>query len=136
MKISDNPKIYMGIDWGESKIGLAIADEETRIALALENIKNDSKTSGKIKGIIMKKNISEIIIGRPFYLKNEKIPYGGDKFGEMIKKETGLPIHYQNEMFTTKMAQKNLIERGDKSVGKSDDKESARIILQDWLDCR
>ncbi|MDD5652135.1 MAG: Holliday junction resolvase RuvX [Candidatus Moranbacteria bacterium] len=134
MKISDDPKIYLGIDWGESKIGLAIADEENRIALAFENVENDDKMLNKIKEIIEKENIAEIVIGRPFYLRNEKIPSGGEKFGELIEKRIGLPIHYQNEMFTTRMAQKNLIETGAKDVGKIDDKESARIILQDWLD--
>ncbi|MDD3497962.1 MAG: Holliday junction resolvase RuvX [Candidatus Moranbacteria bacterium] len=134
MKISDDPKIYLGIDWGESKIGLAIADEENRIALAFKTVKKDDKILSKIKEIIEKENIAEIVIGRPFYLRNEKIPSGGEKFGELIEKRIGLPIHYQNEMFTTRMAQKNLIETGAKDVGKIDDKESARIILQDWLD--
>ena len=43
-------------------------------------------------------------------------------------------IEYQNEMFTTKMAQANLIERGVKHVSLHDDEEAARIILQEWLD--
>jgi RNase H-fold protein (predicted Holliday junction resolvase) len=36
-------------------------------------------------------------------------------------------------MFTTKMAQANLIERGTKQVSKHDDEEEARIILEQWL---
>jgi len=43
-------------------------------------------------------------------------------------------VEYQNEMFTTKMAQANLIERGEKGVSQHDDEEAARIILQEWLD--
>lgn len=43
-------------------------------------------------------------------------------------------IAYQDEMFTTKMAQQNLIERGVKHVSKHYDEEAARIILQEWLD--
>jgi RNase H-fold protein (predicted Holliday junction resolvase) len=37
-------------------------------------------------------------------------------------------------MFTTKMAQFNLRERGMKHVSKHDDVEAARIILQAWLE--
>jgi len=37
-------------------------------------------------------------------------------------------------MFSTKMAQANLLEKGMKNVGKFDDQESAKIILQSWLD--
>jgi RNase H-fold protein (predicted Holliday junction resolvase) len=45
-----------------------------------------------------------------------------------------MKIEYQEEMFTTKQAQRNLIEKGVKGIKKFDDQEAARIILQGWLD--
>jgi len=45
-----------------------------------------------------------------------------------------MEVEYQNEMFTTKIAQANLMEKGIKSIKKYDDMEAARIILQSWLD--
>jgi RNase H-fold protein (predicted Holliday junction resolvase) len=37
-------------------------------------------------------------------------------------------------MFTTREAQRNLIEKGVKGIKKYDDQEAARIILQNWLE--
>jgi len=36
-------------------------------------------------------------------------------------------------MFTTKIAETNLAEKGIKKIKKYDDQEAARIILQEWL---
>lgn len=133
-KMDNGMKNYLGIDWGESKIGLAVADGELKIATALKMIKNNNNSTQEIKKVIDENNISEIVIGVPFDAKNQDAVYGGEKFGKMIGEEISIPIHYHNEMFTTKMAQNNLIRKGEKNVGKKDDAESARIILQGWLD--
>jgi RNase H-fold protein (predicted Holliday junction resolvase) len=147
---------YLGIDWGASAIGLAIADSETRIAMVLGVLKNDRQFLQKLAEIITKNEISEIVIGVPSYKfkkvanpltkKNMKISekncnnfgegvkYEGEKLGEIIEKKLKIKVYYQNEMFTTKMAQANLIEKGVKGIKAHDDEEAARIILQDWLD--
>lgn len=127
-------KKYLGIDWGESKIGLAMADSELKIALALETVENKNDIIEKIKSIIKEEDISEIVIGVPFDSSNKDVAYGGEEFGKILGVKINIPINYQNEMFTTKMAQANLIQKGEKNIGKIDDRESARIILQEWLD--
>jgi RNase H-fold protein (predicted Holliday junction resolvase) len=60
--------------------------------------------------------------------------YPGEVLGRMLGKVAGIRVAYQDEMFTTKLAQQTLILRGEKHVGKKDDAEAARIILQQWLD--
>jgi RNase H-fold protein (predicted Holliday junction resolvase) len=62
------------------------------------------------------------------------VEYEGEKLGKLIQKLFSVNVVYQNEMFTTKIAQARLIERGEKKVSKRDDAEAARIILQEWLD--
>jgi len=132
--MEDEVKNYLGIDWGEAKIGLALADEETRMAFAFNALKNDGNTANEIINIIKNENVKEVVIGVPSYVNIEKTVYAGKRLGKKIEKEINIPVHYQNEMFTTKMAQANLIKKGMKHVGKSDDQEAARIILQEWLD--
>lgn len=125
------PGAFLGIDFGESKIGLSVADSETRMAFAYETLPNDNSFFTKLREIIEKENIKAIIIGIPAY------KHGSDdvqKFGEGIGEKFAIRVEYQNEMFTTKMAQENIKKRGKKNIAKMDDKEAARIILQDWLD--
>jgi len=132
--MNKNKKNYLGIDWGESKIGISFSDCETRMAFSYTILKNDKNITKNIAGIVRKKNIGAIIIGVPFYnFKNGK--FGGEKLGKKIKKIFGdkVKIFYQNEIFSTKTAQKNLIEKNSKDI-KNDDSEAARIILESWFE--
>lgn len=125
---------YLGIDFGRSKVGLAMADSETKIAFAHTTIDNDKDFLQKLTEIIQENNINKIIIGIPAYINKKSIEYEGEKLGKMIKEIVDIEIEYQNEMFTTKMAQQSLIEKGAKHIKSQDDQEAARIILQSWLD--
>lgn len=125
-------KNYLGIDWGSVNVGVAIADGETRVALAYATLKNDKNLLQSLGEIIAKENITDVIIGISSYAN--KVEYEGEKLGKLIEKNFSVSVAYQNEMFTTKIAQDHLIKLGEKKVSKRDDTESARIILQEWLD--
>lgn len=128
------PGHILGIDFGKSKIGLAIADEETRMAFAFDTLPNNKYFFKKLDEIIRKENVKTIVMGATTHNKDIKSAEEKKDFAEMIRKETGLPVTFQEEMFTTKMAQDNIKKRGKKNITRSDDKEAARIILQEWLD--
>ena len=127
-------KNYLGIDWGAADIGVALAHGETRIALAYTTLHNDQDFLRRLGEIIVSENIGTVVIGIPSYINRVEVKYPGEKLGELLAKHFPVGIAYQNEMFTTKMAQANLIERGMKQVSKHDDEEAARIILSTWLD--
>jgi len=127
---------YLGIDWGKANIGLALADGETEIAFAYKTLDNDKDFLRKLAEIIKEKNIQKVVIGIPSHINREKIEYEGETLGKIMEANLGVNVYYQNEMFTTKMAQANLIEKGVKKIKRYDDQEAARIILQDWLDRR
>ncbi|EKE19497.1 MAG: hypothetical protein ACD_8C00146G0002 [uncultured bacterium] len=124
----------LGVDFGTSKIGLAIADNETKMAFAYDTLANDKSFLGKLKEIIQDKCVQVIVIGMTEHQKDEKSAEEKMAFAKMIEKETGVQIVFQEEMFTTKMAQANIKMRGGRDIAKTDDQESARIILQSWLD--
>lgn len=125
---------YLGIDFGKAKIGLAMADNETKIAFGYGTIENNKELLEKLEAIIAKENVEKIIIGMPSHSLRNKEDGVEKTFGELLKNNLGVAVEYAEEMFTTKMAQENLKEIGAKNIGKIDDKESARIILQSWLD--
>ena len=127
---------FLGIDYGKTNVGLAMADNETRMAFAFNTLKNDKNFENNLSKIIEKENVSKVVIGIPEYHKEKKsrVSEEAGKLGEFVESNFGIQVFYLNEMFTTKMAQNNLIEKGMKGVNKFDDQESARIILQEWLD--
>ncbi len=125
---------YLGIDWGAANIGVALAHAETGVALPYATLANDGDLIRRLGDIIASEDIGTIVIGIPEYAHRAKEESGGEKLGLALSVGFGVAVEYQNEMFTTKMAQANLIERGEKGVSKHDDAEAARIILQEWLD--
>jgi len=125
---------YLGIDYGKSKVGLAIADSETRMAFQYGTLNNDKNLLQKLAEIVEKENIKKVIIGIPSYINREQAIYPGEKLGNFLKEKLNVEAEYQDEMFSTREAQRNLIEKGVKGIKKYDDQEAARIILQAWLD--
>src|SRR4030042_2172689 len=143
---NQNTSHYLGIDYGKSKVGLAIGDGETRMAFQYGTLDNDKTLLQKLAEIIEKENISKVIIGVASYIHPVKSRRAGapsvqfnrvspgEKLGNFLKERLKVEIEYQEEMFTTRQAQKNLIEKGVKGIKRYDDQEAARIILQGWLD--
>lgn len=128
-------KSFLGIDWGSVDVGIALADPETRIALTCTTLRNDEQFLQRIAEIIEREDVGTIVIGIPSHVNRVVVEYEGEKLGKLLMQFLPeMRIVYQDEMFTTKMAQHNLIERGMKNVSKHDDEEAARIILQEWLD--
>jgi putative Holliday junction resolvase len=128
---------FLGVDYGRSKIGLALADAETRLAFAYAVILNNTKFIDNLSDIIKKENVRAVIIGclnHNFSRKKEESKKQAEKLGEMIKKMfPRIVVEYQEEMFTSIMARQNMAEKGGKKLAQ-DDQEAARIILQEWLD--
>lgn len=129
-------KKFLGIDYGKSKVGLAVGDDETRMAFQYGVLDNDKNFLQKLAEIIEKENISKIIIG----ITNLETEFPSGKkdgprsLGNSVSKLTKVEVEYQDEMFTTQQAQRNLIEKGVKGIKNFDDQEAARLILQGWLD--
>lgn len=128
------PRTFLGIDFGEAKIGLAIADEETRMAFAFDTLKNDKDFLANLKEIVECERVKTIVIGMTTHEKDQKSAEKKIQFAEKIKKELNIEVAYQDEMFTTKLAHENIKMRGGKHIAQTDDQEAARIILQSWLD--
>ena len=125
-------KYFLGIDYGESKIGLAISDSETRIAFAYGVVKNDKKFLEKILSTIEKEKIEAVIIVVPKRTGDKKVVYAGEKLGENLRKEK-IKVFFQDEIYSTKIARENLKEKGVCNLNRFDDAESARIILDSFL---
>lgn len=125
-------KYFLGIDYGESKVGLAIADSETQIAFAYGVLPNDEKFLEKIREIIKKEKIATVVIGVPKRVNDKKVIYSGERLGNLLLNEK-IKIIYQDEIYSTKIARENLKAKGLKNINRFDDEEAARIILESFL---
>lgn len=129
----------IAIDYGDKRIGIAISDEEGRIARRFKTLENKGRdwTVVEIENITRDENVRRIVIGIPVGLKNDTHQTETVKlFIKALTEKIKIPVFSVNEVYTTKMAEKNLLDKGMKSkdIRRVVDQEAARIILQEYLD--
>ncbi|MDD5083694.1 MAG: Holliday junction resolvase RuvX [Candidatus Moranbacteria bacterium] len=126
-------RYFLGLDWGKAKVGVALADDETRMAFAHSIIRNDGQLFDALKKIVQENDVETVVVGVPSsFAHAQGVGDAARTFGERVAKECGVKVEFFQEMFTTKMAQSNLLQSGkERSL---DDQEAARLILQEWLD--
>lgn len=129
-----NEKNCLGLDWGERKIGVALAHGETGIALSYGIMENDQRALAALKKICEKEDIGAIVIGVPRFGKKDASKHPAQQFGEALARMCMIEVFYTDEMFTSKLAQASLKVLGEKKVSHGDDAEAAKILLQEWLD--
>lgn len=124
---------YLGLDWGKAKIGVSLAHEETRLALAYGVLPNDDTLLDALGTLFDQEEIGTVVIGvhksDTYHGEHE-----GEKLGKQIADRFKVAVEYQDEMFTSKMAQQNLISKGYSQVSAHDDAEAASILLQSFLE--
>jgi putative Holliday junction resolvase len=119
----------LGIDYGRSKIGLAVGDTVVKLAEPLIVVSNFKLLIFNFKSILNDQKIEKIIIGIPGGEMDEEIK----KFGENLKKETELPVEYFDETLTTQDAQRILIEGGGKRKRRKEKEDAvAAAIMLEW----
>ena len=129
----------LGIDYGSSKIGLALSDPLKIIAKPFETIDNisDEKSLKIICSMIDEYLISEIVIGLPITLKNSfsKQTSIVEKFIELLKEKLSIKITVVDERLSSIEAKKSLIQQGFKTAHnkKEIDKTAAALFLQSYL---
>lgn len=125
---------YLGIDYGAKKIGLAIGDDEMRIATPLEIVegKNQQDFIEYLNDLIKHEEIGMLIIGIPEFSKERyKEQYEKVKaFSDFVQKNTSIPAIEVDESFTTKQAG-HLLGAGGRG---RDDAVAAMLLVQQVLD--
>lgn len=130
----------LAIDYGKKRTGLAVTDPLRIIATALETVSSTDLLS-YLKTYTQREGVDEFVIGMPKTLKNEdsEIAPLVRKFIQELKNSfPEKPIHEVDERFTSRMAQRTMIEGGMKKKDRQEkgnvDKISAVIILQSFLE--
>tara|TARA_Y100001970_G_scaffold172058_1_gene210352 strand:- start:883 stop:1296 length:414 start_codon:yes stop_codon:yes gene_type:complete len=129
----------IGIDFGLSKVGLAISDPSGIIALPLKVIryKNKENLLNELKDISEEKDVKKFIVGYPIsmdYKENEmtKIVHNFKRDMENLNFEVVL----EDERLSSEYAKKIMIEQDLKISRNKEvvDLTAASIILQTYLD--
>jgi putative Holliday junction resolvase len=134
---------YLGIDYGERRIGLAHGDElgiAVPITAAVDP--DPEKRLEQIDLVIRERRVKTLVVGYPYNMDGS-IGYKArevDAFIEVLEKRTGLPVHRVDERLTSHEVENAF--RSDRRYRKKSrelraagdtDSRAAALILQDYL---
>jgi len=129
----------LGVDYGDSRIGLAISDLNKIIASPFKTIKNKGSHQLKeeFKNIIIDNEIEDIVLGFPISLSGKETKQT-DKVRVFFKflEDFNVPVHMQDERLSSLSAKKSLIEQKVKTGHNKHliDSTAAAIFLQQFID--
>ena len=118
----------LSIDYGQKWMGLAISDDERKLAFPYKTLENNSKFFSILNEIIKKEEVYKIIIGLPLNKKMKPTAQTTEveNWAEKLITKVEVSLDFENEIFTSKEA--------EKSNAKNVHSAAAAIILQSYLD--
>lgn len=119
----------LGVDWGESKIGLALA--ESGLASPLATVAT-SEGVEKIKKIAEEEKIEKVVVG----ISEKESAEKARAFGEVLAKVLKVSVDFSDETLTTQEALEKAAEAGipRKKRKEMEDAYAATLMLQNYLD--
>ena len=133
----------MGLDVGSKTVGVAVSDLLGWTAQGVEIVAIDEEKQqfglDRIKMLVDTYQVAGFVVGLPKNMNNTAGPRvaAAQNYANLLKKQFGLPVDFQDERLTTVEAQRMLIEQADTSRKKRKkviDKVAAGLILQSYLD--
>ncbi len=125
----------LGLDYGQARVGLAVGDEEIRVAVGkgiLEGLSQNNLIE-KIRAIVKLEEIDKVLVGLPLNMSGEETEMTEEVklFVEKLRHNLEAPVQTIDERLSSKMAD-NLLR--EKKGEKKQDQVAAQIFLQNYLD--
>ncbi len=128
--------VYLGIDYGTKRIGLAWADE-LAVAFPLGVIAGvESKGCWEQLGnVVEERGVTDFVVGYPLHMDGEVGLRARevDSFARVLRERFGLPVYKIDERLTSLAATEVLGKKANPKDGRID-ATAASLILKDFLD--
>jgi putative holliday junction resolvase len=134
----------LGLDLGSKRIGVAISDEDERVATPIDTItraRNDRAADHRaVTALVDEWGAGVVVVGLPLSLDGTRGPAAQAVIDEVdeLRERLPVPIETVDERFTTVTADRQLREQGVRGKSRTAviDRAAAAVLLQSWLDGR
>jgi len=134
------PTRIAGIDYGDVRIGVAVADPAVGIASPLANYTRVGREADAawFCRLAQQERIARFVVGLPVHLDGRESPKSREAraFGAWLGEVTGVPVEFFDERFTSHEAEEHLIAAGLTRQQRRArlDKLAAQILLTAYLE--
>jgi putative Holliday junction resolvase len=122
--------VFLGIDYGTKKIGIALSDREGMIAFPKRVVPHTDELFDALEGVIASEGVAEIVVGESKDLsgKENKVMDEIRIFVKELENRFHLPVHLEQEFMTS------LEARRGGTREEMVDASAAALILQRFLE--
>jgi putative Holliday junction resolvase len=144
----------LAVDYGRARIGLALADTETRMAQPLSTMEriNRNEDMRRLRELVREHGVKQIVVGLPLRLDGARgaMAEEVERFAQRVRKQIGLPVELVDERLTSWEAERLMEETQgrfirDERLGSGKklknahakmtvDAVAAAVILKEYLD--
>ena len=125
----------LAVDFGEARVGLALASYEAQLAHPVGTLQNDSSLLKQLRDLCEREKITRLVIGLPRGMDGQVTAQtaAARVFGAKLAEELELPISWQDEAVTSAKAKAELEGRGKPYAKEEIDSLAATYILEDYI---
>jgi putative Holliday junction resolvase len=128
----------LAVDYGRTRIGLALSDELGLTAQPLETISrvNRRRDMGRLREVCRTRGVTHIIVGHPLHMTGEvgEMAQEAARFAARLETETGVGVELVDERLTSWEAKQTVAETRVRRKRKTIDDVAAAILLRDYLE--
>jgi putative Holliday junction resolvase len=144
----------LAVDYGRARIGLALADLETRMPQPLSTMEriNRNEDMRRLRELVREHGVKQIVVGLPLRLDGThgEMAEEVERFAQRVRKQIGVPVEMVDERLTSWEAERLMEEiqgrfiRDEKLGGGKKPKNAqakmtvdavaAAVILKEYLD--
>lgn len=129
----------LGLDLGDARIGVAISDDDRRLAVPLGTVRTGAPADLKaIAALVDGHTVTAVVVGHPLLLSGERgdRAHHAERFADALRAVVPVPVVLQDERLSTSEAERSLREAGatGRDRRRAVDRSAATVILQAWLD--
>jgi putative pre-16S rRNA nuclease len=132
------PGRVLGLDLGDARIGVAISDDDRRLAVALGTIHTGAPADLKaVAKLVEEHDVTAVVIGLPLAMTGERGSEAlkAESFADALRAFLRVPVELHDERLSTVEADRALRRAGvdGRRRRKVVDRSAAAVILQAWL---
>lgn len=126
----------IGIDLGERRIGVAVADDRTNVAIPVNTVDAGRDLVETVTRIVSEQRADQLVVGLPLSLSGAIGPQAEKVLAvvEALREKLGITVHTWDERLTTVQAGGGGAKRGTGPASR--DAAAAALLLQAFVDSR
>jgi putative Holliday junction resolvase len=129
----------LGLDLGDARIGVAVSDDDRRMAVPLGTIHTGAPADLKaVAKLVDEHAATAVVVGLPLSMSGARgsAAAKADAFADALRSILAVPVELQDERLSTVEAERGLRDAGVTGRERRNvvDRTAATVILQAWLD--